>query len=127
MAISGNMRGWQGEILRRLIEPDIEEEFGHARKLAARIKTLGFSIPHSSQFRQSVISDFQIEMGTSSIQSVQHAAEAIIKCETEIIGIYETIIEGSCDSDPVTADLATTLLSEEQEHLRVMQDLVGQQ
>tara|TARA_B100000614_G_scaffold262909_1_gene300990 strand:- start:482632 stop:483090 length:459 start_codon:yes stop_codon:yes gene_type:complete len=121
--LSHNLKGFNGQIVRDLIEPDIDEEFGHAKKLASRLFALGYPVPSAFDVRNAEFSEGQNEMSNAS--SPELSVSAIMKAELEAIEIYKALIEqAELANDPATADLASDLLADEEEHFRVMSSLL---
>eukprot|EP00913_Durusdinium_trenchii_P013423 g12604.t1 len=103
----------RAEAIKRALRGDVAEELGHATKLAERIKQLRGRVPGSLELRFDQESLRPPEDSTD----LKSIVVGVIDSETEAIEHYSKIIE-HCekDSDPVTADLATQLLAEEEEH-----------
>lgn len=89
------------------------------------MRVLGYFVPSSSHFRTIEFSDTQIDLAEASVKGTNAAIDATIKAEEAVIKLYKEIIAGTSESDPCTCDLITQILAEEEEHLRVMQDLLG--
>ncbi|WP_160132672.1 ferritin-like domain-containing protein [Halococcus salsus] len=96
------------------LREDVEEELGHAETLGERITQLGGQ-PKGS---------FDLEMGQESLQppedstDVLSVIEGVIEAEQGAVETYRELIEAAeAADDPVTEDLATELLADEEEHL----------
>jgi bacterioferritin len=124
IAIVNNVEGFQGDTIRRLLENDIQEEIGHAITLAQRIRTLGFTVPSSGNFKAEEDSNAQSSLSVAAILTT-NALSAIMKAEQEAMNLYKQIIDLTRDYDPVTADIVTTILAEEEEHFRSVNKLLG--
>ncbi|EMA35476.1 ferritin-like domain-containing protein, partial [Halococcus hamelinensis] len=95
------------------LRADVEEELGHAETLGERITQLGGQ-PKGS---------FEMEMGQESLQppedttDVLSVIDGVIEAEQGAVETYRDLIEAAeAADDPVTEDLAVTLLSDEESH-----------
>lgn len=104
--------GVRAEEVKRALGEDVTEELGHAEHLARRIKQLGGRVPGS----------LELKFDQESLQPPQEttdwdtAIRGVVDAERAAIDCYRNIIEQTQDVDPVTADLATKLMGEEEEH-----------
>lgn len=124
IAIVNNVDGFKGDTVRRLLEEDIQEEFGHALTIAQRIRTLGFTVPCGGNFRESSESSAQLNLGLAAVSVTSNVHEVLVavqKAEIEAMNLYKKIIDMTKDYDPVTAGLITHILADEEEHFRSMQ------
>ncbi len=114
LANSVDLDGVRAEEIKKSLAADIQEELGHANMLAKRIKVLGGRVPGSMELDRN--QDFlQPPQDSTDLITV---IKGVIAAEDSAIAGYEKIIE-LCDKvDPVTQDLAVTLLGDEQEHRR---------
>lgn len=112
LANSVHLDGVRAEEIKRALAEDVPEELGHAQKLANRIKQLGGRIPGSLelQFDQESL---QPPEDTIDIDRVVHG---VVEAECAAIDHYREIIEQTQETDPVTADLATRLMADEEQH-----------
>lgn len=112
LANSVHLDGVQAEEVKRSLNADIAEELGHAERLANRIKQLDGRIPGSLelQFDQESLRPPQ---ETTDVLSV---VEGVIEAEKSAIAHYRDIIQAAEGTDPVTVDLATRLMADEEEH-----------
>ena len=100
--------------IKESLSEDVEEELGHAKQLAKRIKILGGGIPGSM--------DLQMEQG--SLQPPQETTDllsviqGVIEAETGAIEQYQKIIEMTEGKDLVTQDMVINLKGDEEEHRR---------
>ena len=114
LANSVDLDGVRAEEIKKALAADIQEELGHATMLAKRIKVLGGRVPGS----------MELEREQSFMQPPQDSTDLItvikgvIAAEDSAIEGYERIIKLCDQDDPVTQDLAVTLLGDEQEHRR---------
>jgi bacterioferritin len=113
LANSIHLDGMRAEEVKRSLGADITEELGHATRIAQRIKQLRGRIPGSLElkFDQKGLRPPQT---TTDVKSV---VVGVIEAEKSAIEHYRAIIEHCEQSgDPVTVDLATELLGDEEEH-----------
>lgn len=115
LANSIHLDGLLAMEVKESLEEDIQEELGHARKLAARIKVLGGAIPGSMELKMSQ-KTMQPPDDTIDVESV---IRGVIDAEEGAIDQYQKIIEMTGDEkDPVTQDLCIALKGDEEEHRR---------
>ncbi len=118
LANSVHLDGMQAEEVKRALSNDVTEELGHAQKIAHRLKQMGGRIPGSLEMKFDQES-LRPPGDTTDLGSV---IEGVIEAETAAIDHYRDIIHHAVSNDdPVTADLATKLLGEEEEHLTLFQ------
>ena len=114
LANSVDLDGVRAEEIKKALSADIQEELGHATMLAKRIKVLGGRVPGSLELERE--QTYMQPPGDST--DLITVIKGVIAAEDAAIEGYEKIIE-LCDKvDPVTQDLAVTLLGDEQEHRR---------
>ena len=108
------LAGVEAEEIAESLRADVQEELGHAEELGERIVQLGGEVRGS----------FDIEMGQESLQpptdptDTRAVIEGVIEAETGAVETYRELIDAAEDADdPVTEDLATELLADEEEHL----------
>jgi bacterioferritin len=96
------------------LSADVGEELGHAEEIGERISVLGGE-PRGS---------YAIEMSQEELQPPEEATdelsvvEGVIEAESDAVATYRELIEAAEEAgDPVTEDLATELLADEEEHL----------
>lgn len=113
LANSVHLDGVQAEEVKRSLGEDVQEELGHAEQLANRIKQLGGRIPGSLELKFDQES-LRPPQKTTDVESV---VQGVVDAETSAIEHYRDIIEtAEASGDPVTADLVTQLLADEEEH-----------
>ena len=112
LANSVHLDGVSAEEVKRSLSADVTEELGHATQLAHRIKQLGGRVPGflELEFDQHTLRPPE---ATTDVAAV---VEGVIDAEESAIVHYRQIISDCVDSDPVTADLATKLLADEEAH-----------
>jgi bacterioferritin len=117
IACSVNPDGVRAQEIKESLEEDIAEELGHAKLFAQRIKELYGVVPGSG--------DFEAEQ--SSLQppsdqvDVAHVIRGVIEAERGAIEHYSRIVERTDQIDPVTQDMVTEILHDEQGHLRLFE------
>lgn len=113
LANSVHLDGVRAAEVKRSLAEDVTEELGHATRLANRIKELGGRIPGSLELRFDQES-LRPPHHTTDVRSV---ITGVLEAERGAVAHYRQIVEISQDSgDPVTADLATQLLADEEKH-----------
>jgi bacterioferritin len=112
MANSINLDGVRAEQIKQALAADINEEVLHAQQLGRRIKQLGGLLPGSEKV--ALGHQPQPPADTTDVIGV---IKGVIAAELSACEQYHKIIEHCGHSDPVTADLCTRLLADEEEHL----------
>jgi bacterioferritin len=117
MANSVNPDGVRAQEIKESLAEDIQEELGHAQRLAERIKELWGVVPGSEEFRaeQSYLQPPEHQT------DVVHVIRGVIEAETGAIEHYNRIIEASDGVDPVTQDMVTEILHDEESHRRLFE------
>lgn len=114
---SVNPDGVRAQEIIEALEADIQEELGHAQLFAERIKQLWGVVPGSEGFKaeQSYLQppDTQID--------IVHVIKGVIEAERGAIDHYNRVISFCEDFDPVTADMVTDILRDEEGHLRLFE------
>ena len=105
--------GVRAEEIKESLEADIDEELNHARMLGQRLKQLDERPPASAEF----------EMHQESLQppadstDVPTVIDGVLEAENDAIDTYRSLIHAARDADdPVTEDLAVTILTDEEAH-----------
>jgi bacterioferritin len=114
IANSVNLDGVRAKEIKESLANDVTEELGHARQFAERIKVLYGKVPGSLQFKAEQ-SFLQPPEKTTDVVAV---IRGVIQAEQGAIDHYNRLIEVAAEADPVTADLVTEILADEQSHLR---------
>jgi bacterioferritin len=117
MAASINPDGVRAMEIRESLETDIQEELGHARQFAERIKTLWGVVPGSQAFSPEQSFLQPPDQQTDVVSVIQ----GVIEAETGAIEHYTKIIEQTEGIDPVTQDMVITILEDEQGHRRLFE------
>jgi len=117
MAASINPDGLRAREIVESLEKDIDEELGHARRFATRIKELYGVVPGSRAFtaEQSYLQPPEHQT------DLAHVVRGVIEAETGAIEHYTSIIEETDEVDPVTQDMVIDILRDEQGHRRVFE------
>ena len=117
IANSVNPDGVRAQEIIESLEADIEEELGHAKQFAARIKELYGVVPGSLDFQaeQSYLQppDHQTD--------IVHVIKGVIEAETGAIEHYNRIIEFTDGLDFVTQDMVIAILHDEEGHRRLFE------
>jgi bacterioferritin len=117
LAASTNLDGVRAQEIRESLAQDVEEELGHARQFADRIKELYGVVPGSLEF-----SAEQTYLQPPEEQTdVVHVIRGVVKAETGAIEHYTQIIEETDGVDPVTQDMVISILRDEQGHRRLFE------
>jgi bacterioferritin len=117
VAASVNLDGVRAQEIKESLAEDVEEELGHARQFAARIKELYGVVPGSLAF--SPEQDF-LQPPEHQTDTV-HVIRGVIKAETGAIEHYTRIVEETEGVDPVTQDMVIDILRDEQGHRRLFE------
>ena len=117
IANSTNPDGVRAQEIIEALESDIDEELGHARQFAARIKELWGVVPGSTAFRPQ---QGFLQPPTEQTDIV-HVIKGVIEAEKGAIGHYNTLIEACDDVDWATQDMVIGILRDEEQHLRLFE------
>ncbi|HEX5713018.1 MAG TPA: ferritin-like domain-containing protein [Solirubrobacterales bacterium] len=117
LAASTNLDGVRAQEIRESLAKEVEDELGHARQFADRIKELYGVVPGSEEFRaeQSFLQPPEHQT------DVVHVIRGVIKAETGAIEHYTRIVEETDGVDPVTQDMVISILRDEQGHRRLFE------
>jgi bacterioferritin len=117
LAASVNPDGVRAREIVESLEEDVDEELGHARQFAARIKELYGVVPGSKDFAAE-----QTFLQPPDRQTdIVHIIRGVIEAETGAIEHYTRIIEETESIDPVTQDMVIGILRDEQGHRRLFE------
>jgi bacterioferritin len=109
-----NLDGVRAEEIKKALQADVLEELTHARILARRIKTIGGTVPGSTEFK-AVQKSLQPQTDTTDVVSV---IKGVIDAENSAVEQYNKLIK-LCDGvDYVTQDVCIQSLGDEEEHRR---------
>jgi bacterioferritin len=117
LAASVNLDGVRAQEIKQSLNEDIEEELGHARRFARRIKELYGVVPGSQAFA----SEQGYLQPPEEQTDVVHVIRGVIKAETGAIEHYTRIVEETDQVDPVTQDMTIEILHDEQGHRRLFE------
>jgi bacterioferritin len=105
--------GVRAEEIKESLEQDIQEELGHAQRLGQRLKQLDARPPGSAEFTPHQDSLQPPEDSTDVLSVIR----GVLDAEGDAIETYRALIDAATDAnDPVTEDLAVTLLADEEAH-----------
>jgi bacterioferritin len=105
--------GVRAEEIKESLRADIQEELGHADMIGQRLKQLDARPPGSAEFtaRQDTL---QPPEDSTNVLSV---IQGVIDAEEDAIATYRELVDAAEEAgDPVTEDLAVTLLADEEAH-----------
>lgn len=117
LAASVNLDGVRAQEIKESLEKDVEEELGHAKLFAQRIKELYGVVPGSEGF----VAEQSYLQPPDEQTDVVHVIRGVIKAETGAIEHYTRIVEETDQLDPVTQDMTIAILHDEQSHRRLFE------
>ncbi len=117
ISASTNLDGVRAQEIRESLAEDVEEELGHAKQFATRIKELYGVVPGSEGFT----AEQSFLQPADEQTDVIHVIRGVIKAETGAIEHYTRIIEETDGVDPVTQDMVIAILRDEQGHRRLFE------
>jgi bacterioferritin len=117
LAASVNLDGVRAQEIKESLNGEVEDELGHARQFADRIKELYGVVPGSEAFaaEQSFLQPPEHQTDTV------HIIRGVIEAETGAIEHYTRIVEETDGVDPVTQDMVIAILRDEQGHRRLFE------
>jgi bacterioferritin len=105
--------GVRAEEIKESLRTDIQEELGHADMIGQRLKQLDARPPGSAEFTARQDSLQPPEDSTNVLSVIK----GVIDAEEDAIATYRDLIDAAEEAnDPVTEDLAVTLLADEEAH-----------
>ncbi|RLM56597.1 rubrerythrin [Halobellus sp. Atlit-31R] len=105
--------GVRAEEIKESLQQDIQEELNHAEQLGNRLKQLDKQPPGSGEFEANQMS-LQPPQDSTDVLAV---IEGVLDAEEDAIETYRALIEAADEAgDPVTEDLAVTILADEEAH-----------
>ncbi len=114
---SVNPDGLRAQEVIESLQTDIQEELAHAQQFATRIKELYGTVPGSMDFRPE-----QTYLQPPAEQTdIVHVIKGVIQAENGAIDHYNQLIELTEGVDPVTADMITAILRDEEGHRRLFE------
>ena len=114
LANAENLDGVRAEEIAEALSDDVEEELGHARRFAGRIKELYGTPPGSADFTP----DQPYLQPPADATDVVTVIEGVIQAESGAIDHYLRIIEACDGVDWATQDMVIEILRDEEGHLR---------
>jgi bacterioferritin len=117
ISCSVNPDGLRAQEVREALETDVEEELGHARQFAQRIKELYGVVPGSMAFRATQESLQPPERQTD----ILHIVRGVIDAESGAIEHYNRLIEETDGVDWATQDMVIAILRDEEAHRRLFE------
>jgi bacterioferritin len=117
LANSSNLDGIRAEEIAEALDEDVNEELGHARAFAHRIKDLYGSAPGSLEFTASQ-TFLQPPADATDVATV---IRGVIEAESGAIEHYNRIIEACDGVDWATQDMVIDILRDEETHLRTFE------
>jgi bacterioferritin len=117
ISASTNLDGVRAQEIRESLAGDVEEELGHAKEFAARIKELYGVVPGSEGFA----AEQSFLQPADEQTDVIHVIRGVIEAETGAIEYYTRIVEETDGVDPVTQDMVIAILRDEQGHRRLFE------
>jgi bacterioferritin len=117
LANSVNPDGVRAQEIKESLEEDVQEELGHAKQFAERIKELYGIVPGSLGFEPEQTFLQPPEHQTD----VVHVIRGVIEAETAAIDHYTGILEATEGVDLVTQDMVIEILHDEQGHRRLFE------
>jgi bacterioferritin len=117
LAGSVNPDGVRAQEIAEALGEDVEEELGHARQFAHRLKELYGVVPGSYGFRP----DQEGLQPPDDQTDITHVIRGVIQAESGAIEHYGRIIETCEGVDWVTQDLVIQILHDEERHRRLFE------
>ena len=113
LSASVNLDGVRAQEIKESLAAEVEDELGHARQFADRIKELYGVVPGSE--------DFKPEQSYLQPPDEQTDIVHVIEAETGAIEHYTKVIEETEEIDHVTQDMVIAILKDEQGHRRLFE------
>jgi bacterioferritin len=117
LANAASLDGIRAEEIAEALDADVDEELGHARKFAGRIKELYGTPPGSMDFTAEQQSLQPPEDPTDVVTVIK----GVIEAEAGAIAHYTHIIEACDGTDWATQDMVIDILRDEESHLRTFE------
>ncbi len=114
---SVNPDGVRAQEIKESLKQDIEEELGHAKQFAERIKELYGVVPGSLEFE----AEQSYLQPPDQQTDIVHIVRGVIEAESGAIDHYNHIIEVTDQVDPVTQDMVIAILHDEEGHRRLFE------
>ena len=117
LANGSNLDGIRAEEIAEALDEDVNEELGHARAFAKRIKELYGTPPGSLDF-PAVQTFLQPPADATDVATV---IKGVIEAEIGAIELYNRIIEVTDGVDWATQDMVIEILRDEEGHMRTFE------
>jgi bacterioferritin len=117
ISASTNVDGVRAMEIKESLAEDVEEELGHAKQFAERIKELYGVVPGSEDFKP----EMSFLQPADEQTDIVHIIRGVIEAESGAIEHYTRIIEETESVDPVTQDMVIAILRDEQGHRRLFE------
>ena len=117
LAASTNLDGIRAQEVTRSLAADVDEELGHARRLAARLNQLGAVVPGSHE----LLREQDMLQPPAEPADVESVIRGVLEAEDGAIAHYRELIEATDGVDWVTQDLAISILADEEGHRRLFE------
>ena len=117
LAVSAHLDGVRAEEIAGALATDVDEELGHARRFASRIKDLYGTPPGSLEFTPEQAYMQPPEDSTD----VPGVIRGVIEAEAGAIEHYTRIIEACDGVDWATQDMVVEILADEENHMRTFE------
>lgn len=105
--------GVRAEEIKESLQQDVQEKLGHAERIGQRLKQLDVRSPGSAEFTARQAS-FQLPEDSTDVLSV---IRDVLDAEAAAIETYRSLVDAAQETtDPVTEDLAVTILADEEAH-----------
>ena len=114
LANSAHLDGIRAEEVAEALDADVDEELGHARRFAGRIKDLYGTPPGTMEFTAEQASLQPPEDATDVVTVIR----GVIEAEAGAIEHYTRIIEACDGVDWATQDMVIDVLRDEEGHMR---------
>lgn len=115
LAQSANLDGIRAKEIAADLRSDVDEELGHAKQYADRIKELYGTVPGSADFPSDTDAGLQPNGDPKDVVSV---IKGVIAAEAGAIEHYTRIIEATDGVDWATQDMVIAILRDEEGHMR---------
>jgi len=105
--------GVRAEEIKQSLLEDIQEELDHSQQIGNRLKQLDARPPGSAEFtaRQDSLQPPEDSTNVSSV------IRGVLEAEEDAIATYRDLVDAATEAnDPVTEDLAVTILTDEEAH-----------
>ncbi|HEU5362244.1 MAG TPA: ferritin-like domain-containing protein [Gaiellaceae bacterium] len=120
LAASANLDGVRAQEVVRALAGDVDEELGHARRLAERLNQLGAVVPGS----HALLREQDSLQPRADAADVEGVIRGVLEAEEAAITHYRKLIEDTDGVDWVTQDLAISILADEEAHRRLFESFL---